>query len=757
MSEYFDLERRSFLKSAAVTGVVVLGTRFLPTAALAATADAESETPAELFVAMKADGSVEITCHRSEMGQHIRTAIAQIVADELEVDWTQVVVIQALGDKRYGDQDTDGSKSIRLNFDRLRVAGAMVRTMLEQAAAERWGIAGGQCRAQQHEVIADDGRRLSYAALVAQLEGRRPPPAEQVQLKTREQWRYIGKGTPIVDMQDIISGRAEYAADVRLPGTLVAVIARPPVVLATPVSWDTAAAKKVPGVIDVIRMPDLDKNPVSFAPLGGIAVLAKNTWAAEQARGKLNVKWSASPNDSYDSNNFRKELEARNRRQGDVRRDVGNIEQGLREATSTLSAEYYVPLLAHAPMEPPAATARTTETGVEIWACTQNPQQDMSVVARYLGLAEQQVVVHVTLLGGAFGRKSKPDFSAEAAWLARKTGQAVRVQWSREDDIHHGFYHTVSSQRLDGGLDANNKLLAFRHRSTFPTIGSTFEAGATKPGGEVSLGLVNTPLDIAHIRAETGRVEAHVRTGWMRSVANIYHCFGAQSFLAELAHSAGRDHRDFLLEAIGSDRKIDFAAEGTKYSNHGADPEIYPYDTARLKNVLRLATEKAGWGRKLAAGSGLGLAVHRSFLTYVATVVEVEVASDGALTIPAVWIAVDAGTVVNTDSVVNQMEGGTLFALSFALYSEITASEGRIEQSNFHDYPVARIADTPLAINVQVVESNEAPAGVGEPGTPPFAPALCNAIEDATGVRIRELPIADQLSTAMAAMASKGE
>lgn len=400
------------------------------------------------------------------------------------------------------------------------------------------------------------------------------------------------------------------------------------------------------------------------------------------------------------------------------------------------------------------ATARLSEKGLEIWACSQNPQADLATVADYMGLKQSQVSVNVTLLGGAFGRKSKPDYAAEAAWLARESRRTVRVQWSREDDIRHDFYHTVSAQRLDGGLDKSARLIALRHRSTFPTISSTFTAGARRPGGETSQGLVNAPLQIPNLRAETGEVDAHVRTGWMRSVANIYHCFALQSFLAELAEKGGRDHRDFLLEAIGADRHIDFAAEGTQYSNHGADIKDYPYDTARLKHVLRLATDKANWGRKLKPGHGLGLAVHRSFLTYVATVVEVAISTEGALSIPGVWVAVDAGTVVNTDSVVSQMQGGSIFALSFALHSSITAKAGAIEQSNFHDYKVARIQDAPSFIDVQVVKSDAAPAGVGEPGTPPFAPALCNAIHNAVGVRIRELPIADQLKASMTAASS---
>ena len=751
MTDYFDVSRRRFLKTTAVTGAVVLavpllGRRAGIRGAIAAETPAASD--AALFVALMEDGRVEITCHRSEMGQHVRTAVAQIVADEMEAAWDRIVVAQALGDKRYGDQNTDGSRSIVLNFERLRLVGASFRHLLAEAAAASWGVPAASCRVEQHKVYHDGtGRVVDFATLVPALRSLEPPPATSLQLKDRAAWRYIGKGKPIVDMRDILTGRGNFAADVRLPDTVVAMIARPPVVLARVTAFDATATKEVPGVIDVIEMPALTENPVMFTPLGGVAVLATNTWAAQQGLAKLVVQWSDSPNSGYSSAAFREVLAAGNEKPGDVHASRGDVDGALAAAAQRHEAAYYVPHLAQAPMEPPAATARFANGVMDVWSCTQNPQTDQELIAGLLDMDEAQVKVHVTLLGGAFGRKSKPDFAAEAAWLAKRTGRTVRVQWRREDDIRHGFYHTVSAQRLEGGLDADGRLQAFRHRSTFPTINATFEAGAEVPDFETDLGLRDAPFAIPHLQAETGRAPAHVRTGWMRSVANIYHTFAQQSFMAELAALAGRDHREFLLEAIGPDRRIDFAAEGSSFDNYGSDFAQYPYDTARLRHVLDRATAMAGWGRTLPAGTGLGLAVHRSFLTYVATVVEVRVGEGGELSIPGVWVAVDAGTVVNRDSVANQMEGASIFGLSLALHSQITLVNGAVEQGNFNDYKVTRMPEAPARIHVEVVDSDAPPAGVGEPGTPPFAPALCNAIFAATGRRIRELPIGEQLRT----------
>ncbi|MEM6775273.1 MAG: molybdopterin cofactor-binding domain-containing protein [Pseudomonadota bacterium] len=371
MTPYFDLSRRRFLRTTVVGGAAVLSIPLLGRQAGIPGAIAQevaTTSDAALFVSLMDDGRVEITCHRSEMGQHARTAVAQIVADEMEADWDRIVIAQALGDKRYGDQNTDGSRSIRFNFERLRLVGASFRSMFAEAAAQGWDVSADTCRVEQHRVYHDDtGRSIDFADLVATVSGMEPPAATSLTLKDRDAWRYIGKGKATVDMQDILTGRGHFGADVRLPDTVVASIERPPVVLAKVESFDASEALKVPGVVDVVEMPALTENPVLFKPLGGVAVLATNTWAAQQARSKLKIEWSASPNQGYSSDAFREVLSAATDSASDVHTDRGDVDAALADSQRTHSARYYVPHLTQAPMEPPAATARATEDGVEVW------------------------------------------------------------------------------------------------------------------------------------------------------------------------------------------------------------------------------------------------------------------------------------------------------------------------------------------------------------------------------------------------------
>lgn len=698
-------------------------------------------TPA-LWIAIDEAGKVKITCHRSEMGQQVWTSMAQIVADELEADWDKVEIEQAEGHERYGDQNTDGSRSVRYNFHRLRVAGAAMRRMLTEAAALYWGMEPSECTA--HEGLVSNAKNsdtLSYGNL-AELAARMQIPAEEdITLKQPDDWRFIGKEVASLTIPQIVRGQGTFGIDVDRPNMVYAVIARPPQVFGRVRSFDGSAALEVPGVLQTMRMPDA-RPPAVFQPMGGVAVVAKDTWAAIQGRNALRISWADGPNAKYDSDSFADALKRTARRPGEVRRERGNVRAGLAGAAKRVKAEYYAPHLAHTPMEPPSATAQWSGDKLECWACVQDPQSTRQALADILRVDKENITVTPTWLGGAFGRKSKPDFVVEAALIAKEVGKPVKVIWTREDDIRHGFYHSVSAQRLEAGLDKDGRCTSYLHRTVFPPIPSTFVDGfATPSDGEMGLGATDVPFAVPNLRVESGDAHGHVRIGWLRSVSNIYHAFAVQSFAAELAHAAGRDPKDYLLELIGPERTFNPADEGATYLNYDASIEEYPIETGRLSNVVRTAAKMAGWGRNLPARHGLGIAAHRSFLSYIATVVEVSVGADGSLSIPGIWLAVDGGTVINPRHVRAQLEGGTIYGLSNALYGEITAKNGAIVQDNFPSWRVMRMNEAPRQFEVEIIASNARPAGIGEPATPPAAPALANAIFAATGHRIRSLPM----------------
>lgn len=695
-----------------------------------------------LFVELSPDGTVRLTCHRSEMGQHVWTSVAQIIADELEADWSRIEVVQAPGHPRYGDQNTDGSRSVRRNLRRLRVVGAAMRTMLERAAAAQWQVASSSCRAENHRVVHEPtGRELEYGELAEAAASLKVPGEKEIRLKERSQWRYIGKGIASLTVPRIVRGQGTFGIDVRLPDMVHAVVARPPQVFGAVARLDDTKTRAVPGVLDVIEL-DPPKPPVGFQPLGGVAVLASDTWAAIRGRDALSIEWKPGPGAGYDSAKFAEEMRSTARKPGATRRERGDVDAAMAAAERTFEAEYYVPHLAQSPMEPPAATARWSGDRVEVFACVQTPQATRREVAKACSIPEDDVTVRVTWLGGGFGRKSKPDFAVEAALIARKARRPVKVTWTREDDLQHGYYHTVSAQRMEAALDNEGKCQAWLHRTVFPPIASTFQDGLQTPSwGELRLGASDNPFAVPNLRLESGDAAAHVRIGWLRSVANIYHAFAVQSFAAELAHAAGRDPLEYLLELIGPPRLFDPNTEGAEYDNYGDPLDDYPIDTGRLAEVVRLSAKMADWNQKRPEGHGLGIAVHRSFLSYVATVVEVYVDSEGQLSIPGVWSAIDAGTVVNTKHTEAQVEGGTLYGLSNALYGEITAEGGVVKQTNFPRWRVMRMNEAPRRMEVFIVPSDAPPGGVGEPPTPPAAPALANAIFDASGLRIRTLPI----------------
>lgn len=750
-----NVSRRKFLQGTTVAGFAIAAFPQFAGAFPRYTTGGESMphglvTDPLIFVSIDGDGTVTLVAHRSEMGTGARTSLPMVLADEMSADWAKVRLVQAEGDEpKYGNQDTDGSRSLRHHIQAMRQMGASVRHMLANAAAEQWGVSASEVQVGVHEVTHSSGKKAGFGDLASMAMSQTVPKFEDLAFKSESEFRYIGKGNvDIYDLHDITTGKAVYGADVMLSGMKVAVIARPPVVGGSPAKYSDSAARRVPGVEQVMGLP-VSNIPAKFAPLGGIAVIAGNTHAAIAGRDALEIEWDDGPHAGYNSEEYRKEMEATAKKPGKVFREVGDVDGAMASADQKFEAEYYQAHMAHAMMEPPVAVAHVADGKAEIWAPVQSPYGARGDIAAALNMDIENVRVNVTLLGGGFGRKSKCDFAIEAALLSQKLGVPIKVQWTREDDIQHSFYHTTSLERIEAAIDGTGKISAWRHNSVAPSILSTFAPDSGHQFFiENAMGHVDVPFDIPNIRCDNGPAMAHTRIGWFRSVSNVPRAFAVQSAAAELAVQLGRDQKEVLLEMIGPARKIDIKAQNfpEDFWNYGEVYEEYPIDTGRLANVLNMAADAAGWGESMPAGEGLGLAVHRSFVTYVAAAAHVKIV-DGQIRVPRIDIAIDCGFPANPERIRSQIEGSAVMGMTLALYSGVTFENGRATQSNYHDYEMVRADNFPEKVNTHIVDNpfSVHASGVGEPGVPPIAPAIANAIFNATGKRLRSLPFGDTI------------
>lgn len=700
-----------------------------------------------IFVSIDSDGTVTLVAHRSEMGTGSRTSLPMIMADEMEADWDRVKIVQAEGDEpKYGNQDTDGSRSLRHHIQAARKIGGSVRHMMQAAAAQEWGVDAGEVTVTNHAARHGD-KMLDFGDLAEAAMALPVPTHEEIAYKSEDEFRYVGKGeVQIYDLHDITTGKAVYGADVSLPGMKYAVAVRPPVVGGKVVSFDASEALAMPGVVGVYELPH-SIPPAKFAPLGGVAVVADTTWAALQARDRIKIKWDDGPHGDYSSGPFMEEMKATALDKGKVLRKQGDPDAAFANAAGTFGQTYTQDHMAHIPMEPPVALANYTADGLEIWAPVQSPYAARTDTAAALGLDPGQVRVNVTLLGGGFGRKSKADYVTEAALLSREVGAPVRMQWTRDDDVRHCFYHTTSAERIEVALDDSGKVTGWRHNSVAPSILSTFAPdGGHQFMIENGMGHVDMPFAIPNVSVENGQAFAHTRIGWFRAVSNVPRAWAIGSFVGDLAAELGKDQREMWLELIGAPRQVDPAAEGypEDFWNYGEVYDEFPIDTGRLAHVLNVAADAIGYGKALPEGEGIGLAVHRSFVSYVACAAHVKVV-DGKITVPEMHMAIDCGFAANPERIRSQIEGATVMGMTVALHSSITFENGAPQQHNYNDYDVVRSDNFPGKVITHIVPHgfDTHATGVGEPGVPPVAPAIANGLFVATGQRKRALPFGE--------------
>jgi isoquinoline 1-oxidoreductase beta subunit len=732
------MKRREFIRNA--TGLLLAF--HLPNGSRALLDAAESKEKSyapNAWLGLSPDGTVKIWCGHSEMGQGVRTSLPMIAAEELSCDWNSVRVEQADLDAKYGDQLTGGSLSVRTSYQDLRKAGAAARALLLAAAAEEWSVDASACRAVQGEVVhTESGRKLPYARLLERASKLAPPANPS--LKPAAEYTLVGKATRRTDTREKITGQAVFGIDVRVPGMLIASVERCPVFDGKVRSFNAEKSLKMPGVRKVVEVKPLqlthqfgdESGPGNRNHIrAGVAVLADSTWAAMEARKALAIEWEEGSAATESSESLREQFVKLMAAPGAVLRHDGDFDAAYASSTNKIEATYELPFLAHATMEPMNCTAYVHNGQCELWAPTQIPGAAAASISKALGISLEKIRVHVTFLGGGFGRRLNQDYALEAAQISQLAGVPVQVVWSREDDIRHDYYRPAAYHHLRASLDATNALLAWEHRAASPSIDAFYAGTGLSPAALSELNSNDFPaFAVPNYRVEFARAESGVPLGYWRSVSNSGNQLIICGFFDEVAAAAGRDPVEFLLATLGPARQI----------NPGGGRDMI--DVARRRRVVELAAEKSGWGKPLPRGVGRGIAWMYGYGSYVAQVAEASFDAKGnRIRIHRFVCAADCGLAINPEGVMAQMESAIHWGLAAALKSEITVEHGRIVQQNFSDYEVLRLGDAPELLEVHVVSSTEPPGGCGEVGVPSVAPALCNAIFAATGKRIRHLPI----------------
>ena len=712
MSEITKVSRQEFIQMSMV-GTIGLSLQFSLRAEDKPFKPTNKGFNPNVYLHISDQHGVVFFCHRSEMGQGVRTSMTQLLAEELELSPEKIRVAQAPGHPKYGDQNTDGSTSVRKNWTPLRKAGATAKEMLLKAASRDWGISKRDCFAKDGFILnTKDERKIEYTKIASKATLERVPT--RVKLKPISKQQVIGVSHKSPDLKNIITGSAVYGIDIEVPGMLYASVERAPFKGAKVLKFEPSEALKIPGVEKILKVDGFGSGINSR---NGVVVLAENYFAAVTGRKKLKINWSNPKGLEY-AKDYQKYLKSRLDGKMTQVKSSGSIKRELQKSAHKLKREYSTPFLVHAQMEPVCALADFKNNKCEVWAPSQDPQRARKMIAKSLGIRESNVIINITLLGGGFGRKSQPDFLVEAAAISKKAGRPIKVIWSREDDTQHGFYHAAAMQRIESGFDQKGNIKAFHHRSVFPSNRTIWNANNSSPAPwEMGMGASNFQYQTKAFLCESGTCKTPLQIGWLRAVSNIQHAFSVNSILDEMAEKVGQDPIELRLAQLGK-----------KKGN-------------RLRNVIERVNKISEWEKKSKSkDSHLGFAAHYSFYSYVAMVLEVEGQSLDNFRITKAYCTVDCGVPINPDHIKAQIEGAVAFGLSLTLYGKIDQKEGRVIQDNFHKYHVLRNEMMP-EVEVEIVDSNESPTGIGEPGVPPVAPALTNALFKLTQKRIYELPV----------------